>query len=256
MRRVFCPTLPGAGQQVEIPEDEATHLVRVLRLGAGDEIEILDGGGRAVKAMIELRGKKAFARSLEGEDDSALRLPAPCEVIPVTLEMAVLKGEAMEWAVEKAVELGIRELAPFISANTVVQTSRKSPEEFRERWQRIADQSLKQCGRLTSLRVHAPVGLEERIARTAGTGKARLWCDEATRDRSKDLGLWLEEHRSPGLPDELRLLVGPEGGWNPKELGLLERESSRVSLGPLVLRAETAVLYGCALLADAYRRQS
>lgn len=249
MRRVLCPELPKPERPVAIPEAEATHLTRVLRLSVGDEIEVIDGRGGACTARLALRGKQWMATLSESTPEK--RTSHDLEVVPVILEVAVLKGEAMEWVVEKAVELGARSLHPFISANTVVQTGRKSPEEFRDRWQKIADQALKQCGRLEKLEILPPRSLESLLT-PVPPGEVRFWCDEASRGAAPGLLEAISDpaHQRPALA---RLLVGPEGGWNPKEIGLLEASSRRVSLGPVVLRAETAALAGLALLAAAYR---
>jgi 16S rRNA (uracil1498-N3)-methyltransferase len=118
MRRVLCPELPKPERPVVIPEAEATHLTRVLRLSVGDEIEVIDGRGGACTARLALRGKQWMATLSEVSPEK--RTSKELEVVPVILEVAVLKGEAMEWVVEKAVELGARSLHPFISANTVL----------------------------------------------------------------------------------------------------------------------------------------
>ena len=76
--------------------------------------------------------------------------------MPVFLEVAVLKGQAMEWVVEKAVELGVEALCPFFSVHGLVKTGQKTPAEFAARWQRIADQALKQCGRNAAMKVSRP----------------------------------------------------------------------------------------------------
>ncbi len=253
MRRVLCPELPRPGHPVVIPEQEAQHLLKVLRMRAGETVEAIDGKGGAVEATLDLRGKQLLARVEEGDlAPTPVRQAGKLEVVPLVLEMAVLKGDAMEWAIEKAVELGASEVHPFISANTVVQTGRKSPEDFQARWQKIADQSLKQCGRLESLRIQAPRSLEETL-RPVPDGECRLWCDETSRGEAPGI---LERLGGSLLPSRVRLLIGPEGGWNPKEIGLLQANSERVSLGPLVLRAETAAIQGTSLIAAVYRRKS
>jgi len=248
-KRVLCQALPTPHHPTPLEESEATHATRVLRLKDGDVVEAMDGNGHA--ALTHLRTRNGPARL---EFISSSVAGAPEQLVPVILEMAVLKGEAMEWVVEKAVELGVTTLAPVLTAHTVVQMDRKGPEAFRERWQKIADQALKQCGRLARLEVQAPCALEELVAKPVSARAQRIWCNEAERDGSQSLLDWLEKSRERDF-SPLHLLVGPEGGWSAQERDLFSRESglAQVSLGPLVLRAETAAIFATSLLAADFR---
>ena len=253
MKRVLCPKLPTPGHPVELPENEARHATQVLRLRDGDEIEAIDGKGNAVVTTLRVRGGPV---RLECSGNApVVRGSGRQEIVPVSLELSVLKGDAMEWVVEKAVELGVRRLVPTLTSHTVVQVDRKGPEFFQQRWQKIADQALKQCGRLERMEIHAPLGLEEVLLRSPHSAKKpRLWCDEAV---AKD-GEFLQ-NRLNGLQnvDEVSLLIGPEGGWSQTERDRLLSPSSgageRVSLGPLTLRAETAALFAISLCVARFR---
>jgi 16S rRNA (uracil1498-N3)-methyltransferase len=232
MRRLLCPRIPAPGCPVLLTEDEARHAVRVLRLREGDLTEAIDGRGGAAVARVRLGAERSVTLEFESGLERT-RTAAP----ELVLELAVLKGEAMEWAVEKAVELGITRLQPVLTAHGVVQIDRKGPEAFRDRWQRIADQALKQCGRLESMPIGLPVPLEQLLQEEA----SRLWCDERDRDRLPSLAEALGQAQTP-----LHLLIGPEGGWSETERSLLSAGTSSarpVSLGPRVLRAETAAIY-------------
>ena len=169
--------------------------------------------------------------------------------MPTLLEMAVLKGEAMEWVIEKAVELGIQEVIPVLTAHTVVQMKNKGPESFRERWQKIADQALKQCGRLDRMEVKTPIALE--ILVSSNLPGLRLWCDEAGKNDVPFLLDYLDS-LPPENPSNLRVLIGPEGGWSQNERILLGNGQFaspiiRIGLGPYILRAETAALLAISL---------
>ena len=246
MKRVLCPKLPIAGHPAPLPESEAEHLTRVLRLGDGDVVEALDGRGHAVRATLRLRGGQGPRLEFMADESAA----AEKQKIPaIVLETAILKGEAMEWVVEKSVELGVKTLVPLITAHTVVQIKGKGPEAFRDRWQKIADQALKQCGRLERMEVALPVALEDHFAKNPNSAETpRLWCDEAEREAAPPLLEWLSDHRVQGV----HLLVGPEGGWSDFERNrLITLGYERVSLSPWVLRAETAGLFAVSL-ASAY----
>jgi 16S rRNA (uracil1498-N3)-methyltransferase len=250
MKRVLCARLPQPGRLEPVAAKEAEHLTRVLRLRDGDELEALDGQGHAAKVTLRLRGGAPFLEFLENVASSG-----PAGVVSLTLEMAILKGEAMEWVVEKAVELGVKTLVPLVTVNTVVQIKNKGPEAFRERWQKIADQALKQCGRFERLEVLSPVAFKDWVATPLGA--PRLWCDETAKGAaagSTDLAQWLLAAK--GL-QKCSLLIGPEGGWNEVERHLLEADSkltARISLGPYILRGETAALYAVSLVIASLRQ--
>ena len=255
MKRVLCPQLPKPHRPVTLPETEANHLVRVLRLRDGDSVEAIDGQGHSVPAILRTNGgptRLELATASASGSAPAVREDAPGTVIPLALEIAILKGDAMEWVVEKAVELGVRSLHPAMTAHTVVQVKTKGPEAFRERWQKIADQALKQCGRLERMQVELPRTLAEIITQHAASATVpRYWCDEAAGPAAPELG----QHLRAATPTEVRLLIGPEGGWSEEAREWLGRSAGalRIQLGPLVLRAETAALYGMSLAASALR---
>jgi len=254
MKRVLSPQLPTPGHAIALPEMEAEHLVKVLRLREGDTLEAIDGRGHAATVVLRIKGGAVrIELALGTEIRSALEQRSA--VAPLTLEMAVLKGDAMEWVVEKAVELGVERLVPTLTAHTVVQMKNKGPEVFRDRWQKIADQALKQCGRLERLLIDLPLDLESLLANAPVSPTCpRVWCDETVREDGMHLLDWIKSWDSPGAiqVSGVRLLIGPEGGWSEGEKDLLTRAAPgchpRVSLGTLVLRAETAALFSSSLL--------
>lgn len=252
-KRLLCPTIPQPDRPAELPESEAEHATRVLRLRDGDRIEAMDGHGRSAEVILRVRGGSV---RLEYAGEAATsRTPIP----DFTLEMAILKGDAMEWVVEKSVELGVKTLIPVITDHTVVQIKQKGPEVFQQRWQKIADQALKQCGRLDRLEIELPMDLEELLVKQTCSEKTpRLWCDEADREETPELLDWfIQKNTSAASLEGTRLLIGPEGGWSQQERELLSRSSPhliRLSLGPWVLRAETAAITSTGLITAFLRR--
>jgi 16S rRNA (uracil1498-N3)-methyltransferase len=222
------------GDEVTFPPEEVRHLVFVLRKRKGDRVWAVDGKGNAHEVeLVHLGRKEAKGRILRSERN----LGEP--KIDVTLAVGVLKGERFDWLVEKAVEIGVRRIVPFLSEGTTVKTN--APRI--RRWKNIAIAAMKQSGRSLLPDVDEFRNLdyvlkdssayEHRLAAHAGDGSTPM--KEALRD----------------LPHPFKsalLLVGPEGGFVQREVELLRRNNFLpVSLGPRRLRAETA---GIVLLAE------
>ncbi len=246
MRKALCLELPEKiGDCAEIPATEANHLISVLRLKPGDTIELIDGGGKTANATLFYQGKSLFAE-LVSEPVGNPRLQS----FPLHVSVAVLKGEAMEWVIEKAVELGVRTLTPFESEFSVVDLRKKGPEVFHERWQKIADQALKQCGRLSRMTVTMPTTFENVLS----SKNQLIWLDE-TLARESNSSHW-DDSYLPKVAEQIlkdpnhepELIIGPEGGFSPSEKNRLmqpfKKEIKRAHAGAAILRAETAVLFG------------
>lgn len=240
MRKALCSHLPAKiGESVEIPQAESNHLISVLRLKPGDAIEILDGHGSSAQATLFYKGKSLFA-----ELTSLPLTKKELHSHPLHLSMAILKGDAMEWVIEKAVELGVRTLTPFESEFSVVDLRKKGPEAFQERWQKIADQALKQCGRLSRMTIEMPTSFENVLLK-----KTQLvWLDE-TLAYEPESARW-NDYYLPNITvaGEPELMIGPEGGFSPAEKNRLlqpsKKEIKRAHAGAAILRAETAALWG------------
>ncbi len=265
-KRLLCPQLPRKGIPTILLDTEAHHAIRVLRLRDGDIIEALDGIGHSALTTLRTRGGQPRLEFIHSETSSNTGSQSPpflaAPFPPLTLEIAALKGDAMEWVIEKSVELGVQCLSPILTDHTVVQMKNKSPEIFQERWQKIADQSLKQCGRLERMQIQTPIPLERLMTQTQENTapSIRLWCDEAKSGESLFLPQWLNSRlHTSSDPLLIKILIGPEGGWSTQERLLLEQVTPlsptlRMSLGPHVLRAETAALFAVSLV-SAYRSQ-
>lgn len=247
MKRVLLEKLPTSDRPIALVDEEAHHLMQVLRIRNGEMVEALDGRGSKMSVEIEFIGKgKAQAHS-RSEAHKDPRLNA----LPIILEMAVLKGDAMEWTVEKAVELGVKVFVPVLCAHAVVQVERKGPQFYQERWQKIADQALKQCGRLERMEVQEPTPIESLLVEKRAL---RIWADEATRADSPTLFETLDRVEAAKRIQGVAILIGPEGGWSETERILLSRsECVSTSLGPWVYRAETAALFATSLVAASMR---
>jgi 16S rRNA (uracil1498-N3)-methyltransferase len=229
-RRRFIIEPAESGSTVRLGSAEAAHVRRVLRLGAGDTIEGVDGRGWLY--TLELCAGEGAAPLAKVLDKRRCRDGPGMDVV---VAVGLIKGARMDWAVEKAAELGARSFVPFAAERTVAPARVESAKVGR--WRRIAAAALKQSLGARLMRVGEPCGFD-RVLRLARALPLVL----VGAENGPPLGLEPEE-RSAGGP--CLLVFGPEGDLTPAELGALENTGARVfSLGPLRLRTETAVIAG------------
>ncbi len=235
MARFFLP--PDAWQTTaQLEEDESRHCSQVLRLSAGEQITVFDGCGRSARATIRQVSKHVVSLEIGAitRDDS----PSPV----IVLAQAVPKGKTMEWIIEKAVELGVSRIVPLVTRHTIVKYDSSEAMKKAEKWQKVALEACKQCGQNWLPQVLPPID-----------GRTFL---EAPREGSKiiaslapgaqPLRQWITES---GAAEQVTVMIGPEGDFSADETQLaLEVGYRPASLGPLVLRSETAALYAMASL--------
>jgi 16S rRNA (uracil1498-N3)-methyltransferase len=242
-RRFYSP--PAAfspdEQTVSLSADEARHARGVLRLQPGDEVHVFDGAGKEFRCAV-----REFVRDGATLDVVEEVGPArPESPLDLTLAVALLKGEKFDLIVQKATELGASRIVPVATSRADVRI-RNADDAQRKitRWQRIALEAAKQCGRARLLEIEGPVGFKALIDRPAEEGELRLMFAERN-------GTSLEEvQRNPqsGCP-KVFALVGPEGGWADEEIELAREAGWKIiTLGGRTLRAETAAIAIVALL--------
>ncbi|MGB8031237.1 MAG: RsmE family RNA methyltransferase [Terracidiphilus sp.] len=223
---------------------QAEHLARGLRAQLGMEADVVAGGRvfHAEVAAVSLDGEKSEVRfNLVAELDAD---PA----LPVTLVMAVYKFDRMEWAIEKATELGVAAIAPVIARRTEKHLS-QAAEKRAERWRRIAHEASQQARRSDVPLIYDPVDLAVRVR--AASQAARIVLGE--QERTTTLRQAIEEAlESTGEEmSALEIAIGPEGGWAPAEEALFDATGWRAaSLGPRIVRAETAAIAALAVIAS------
>jgi 16S rRNA (uracil1498-N3)-methyltransferase len=239
MRRFVIRPDAIEADRVCFDADEAHHLARVLRLRPGALVEAADGGGRLFRVRIETLGaREAWGTILDRSDESAAARESPCAI---TLAQAILKGERMSWLVQKATELGVARIVPLETARVVGRVPAGRLTSRQQRWERVAREAVKQCGRAVVPSVEAPRPLAAVLAET-GAHDAAWLCWEGG---GAAVG---EVARDAGRLRRLLLLVGPEGGFTAEEVAQAERAGARlVGLGPRILRAESAGLVALAL---------
>ncbi|MDR0634895.1 MAG: 16S rRNA (uracil(1498)-N(3))-methyltransferase [Azoarcus sp.] len=229
-RFYFPDPLPHAGE-VAFPAPAAHHALKVLRLAPGDPVALFDGSGGELRAVFDVRGRKAYA--MDGQWVAADR-ESPLALV---LAQALVSADKMDWAIQKAVELGAVGIIPLRAARSVLRLDGERADKKREHWLQVVIAACEQCGR-NRLPFVAPA------QRLADYLDAR---DEAMRLILVPGGARLATIRPGATP--VHLLVGPEGGWSEDEQALCLRAGCRaVGLGPRILRAETAGLAAIAAL--------
>jgi 16S rRNA (uracil1498-N3)-methyltransferase len=226
MPRFYCPTPLSTGQPLSLPAGAARH-VQVLRLQPGDVITLFNGEGGEFAATVTRMG-----RSDVDVDIGAHHAVEREAVRAVHLLAGITANERMDWLVEKATELGVASITPLVAERSVLKLKGERAEKKLAHWQGIAVASAEQCGRNRVPPVHAAVTLAEWVKKAPPGERWVLSLSEGTQSLGQMLGA-----------GPVTVLSGPEGGLSPsEELAALAAGFAPVTLGPRVLRAETAPL--------------
>lgn len=210
-----------------LSEEESRHCLKVLRHAPGDHVNVIDGKGMEVIAMIVSENRKlATCRVKERHLHSKSR--------PYSIHLAIAptkSGERMDWLVEKATEIGVDEIS-FITCERG-ERARVNPDRF----QRIAISAIKQSKQFHIPIIHHQVSLEHLVSQKSSATTAYIcWCEAGNEPL-------LSERLIQSQQKDLLIMVGPEGDFTPREVDLaLQHGATPVSLGPTILRTETAGL--------------
>ena len=217
---------PGA--RIALPEHSAHHARDVLRLRAGAAVRVFDGRGAEYDAVLDSVSRAGVSGRVTGAARARAESP-----LRVTLALSPLKGDRMELAIQKATELGVAEVRPVVTVRTDAAARPALSGARQDRWEKVASGAAEQCGRAVVPVVAPTATLAAFLAAPpAGSRVVLLERDEGQPP--------LAEIRRP---ETLTLLVGPAGGWEPREIEDLARAGfTAVSLGPRILRAETAAI--------------
>jgi 16S rRNA (uracil1498-N3)-methyltransferase len=219
---------------------QAAHLARVLRAQIGMQFDIVAGDRVRRGSIVEISDLIIeFALGEEIGADPAL---------PVTLLLAVFKFDRLEWAIEKATELGVERIVPVIARRTEKHLAQAATTRA-ERWRRIAREAAQQSRRSDTVEILDPVQLRDAVHDEPQAVRLLLAEGERTtmlRDALDSSGTNSDDSESK----RIRLAIGPEGGWTPEEETLFAKEGWKpVSLGPRILRAETAAIAAVSIVA-------
>lgn len=216
---------------------EAHHCLDVLRLQTGDRLVLFDGKGNEATATIGAVHKGEIRLN------SLLRSSVPSLPVKITLAQAIPKSRNMDWIIQKAVELGAACIAPLISERTVVRMDAATAERKQAKWKQVAIEACKQCGQNWLPRILLPTSPKEFLESVPSGDFLLIASLQPDTRRLKEV-LAAHEKEHSHLPNRVVILIGPEGDFTPAEMALAKSFGCRpITLGPIVLRTETAALY-------------
>ncbi len=239
MHRCYAPQADlQANGSLSIEGEEARHALKVMRLRVGDECEVFNGSGQAAVGRIA-----ATSGSSSLILENLRLLPALPPVASITLALAIPKGSNMDLIVQKAVELGVQRIIPLMTERTIVRLDSREAAAKTTKWNRTVLEACKQCGVNDLPVVETPQSYPTFLQRTDLPG-LKLQC--AIVPHARPLRELLEAARTTDQR-ECVILIGPEGDFSPAEYTAAEAAGYQpASLGPIILRVETAVFMAVA----------
>lgn len=242
MHRFYLPPAECQDSTLILPESEAHHALDVLRLRPGDRVIVVDGEGR--ESLCEIRQADRRRATLAVLQRHAFP-PLPCQV---TLLQAVPKGKTMDWIVEKATELGVRRIVPLQSERSVPQLAADALPRKTEKWRLTAIEAMKQCGSAWLPQVEAASTPRDFLGRGESFDLMLVASLQPDARHLREL-LAAFEKEQQRRPQSVAVWIGPEGDFTPAELHTIKTAGAwPITLGPLVLRTETAATYALAVL--------
>ncbi len=230
-RRLFFVSEVRSGF-AELRGEEAKHLTKVLRVEPGQQYELSDGEAHYLAEVEATQRDLVKFRVIE-------QLPIIADPFEMTLAIALVKFDRLEWVLEKATELGAHHIRPFWSDRAEHGLERAAVKRI-DRWRRILVESSQQSRRIVPPQVYEPVSFESILTKPSDL---RYFFDERRED----------SEFAPDLAASNLLIIGPEGGWTDRERALA-KDCVSASLGPRVLRAETAAIAALAILGSRLRQ--
>jgi 16S rRNA (uracil1498-N3)-methyltransferase len=235
MHRFFVSTESFSGASVVLEGTDASHIRTVLRLQAGDKIQVLNGKGSLY--VVQLTDVKA--KSVKGEILSSEEVNTESP-LKIHLGQSLIKGNKFDVVLRKSVELGVETITPLMTERTVVKSD--SGKKI-ARWKRIAEESCKQCGRSSIPKVSEDIiKLDTFCQQVSGADLKLIFWELENENGLKDIN-------PKTTPSSVSVLIGPEGGFTVEEVETARSHGFQtVGLGPRILRAETAPLVVLSLL--------
>jgi 16S rRNA (uracil1498-N3)-methyltransferase len=250
MHRFHLPPERCRGSTLTLAGDEAHHAARVLRVQPGERVTVLDGaGGEFLCEVGDLNKREVILQLLEKK----VHPTPPCQI---TLYVAIPKGKIIESIIEKATELGVHRIVPLLTERVITRLDVESAADKGVKWQHVAVEAIKQCGAAWLPKVETPVTLKEVLMRGERFELALVGALEgATHHPREYLREFVTHHGA--RPRRVAIWIGPEGDFTREELGAIQGAGAKpITLGPLVLRVETAAIYCLSFLNYELRSES
>lgn len=215
---------------ITFDEEQSHHIQHVLRMREHEQVRVVDEAGHVF--LAQLNANKSIAQAVLME-----ALPSIQTHVSITLALALIKKERFDYAIQKACELGVSNIVPLLSTRCVVKVKEDALEKKQTRWNKIALEACEQCKRSDLVEVKLPATIQEVLQQEA---QVKLLAYENADHQADQLKHIVEAH-----PDvrSILVLIGPEGGFTMEEVkACLDAGCHCISLGPRILRAETAAL--------------
>ena len=238
MRRFYIKTGSICNGRAVITGQEARHLGTVLRLGPGDRVELVDGRGIIARAEIETISHNTAVFNILDSSSPGVESP-----VHITLAQGMLKDKKMDMLVRHLTELGICQWIPFFSSRSIPKPDTKRLCSRMERWNKIAREALKQCGRSMLPLIGEPIPFDQLLETATGYDTKIAFWENATTP--------IHSLQTPSMEPAKKIivLIGPEGGFSSPEIDAARKKGfNACSLGPRILRAETASLTAAAIV--------
>ncbi|CAN5606351.1 16S rRNA (uracil(1498)-N(3))-methyltransferase [soil metagenome] len=230
LHRFFVAARLSEGAVGQLDDRQARQVLSVLRLRRGDQIVVFDGTGVEVEAVLT-----AVNRSEVQFEIGALSYPAREPDLTLTVGLSLLRGDRFEVAIQKLTEIGVRRIVPLTAQRCVVSFPDAGDWEKRAiRYERIIVEALEQSERVTTVDLTQPTSVQDFLSQHTVI---------ALVERGQHVSIALAP-----LEPEMTLAIGPEGGWSEQEIDLIGDRATTASLGPLIMRAETAAIVSAGTL--------
>jgi 16S rRNA (uracil1498-N3)-methyltransferase len=242
MNRFYLPPEQCRTATLSLTGSEAHHALHVLRVCPGDEVAVLDGGGSEYRCAIQQAARDHLSLTV------IEKRSVPPHTCQLTLVQALPKGKLIESIIQKATELGVARIVPLIAERSIVQLDPREAAAKVPKWQAVAIEAIKQCGAPWLPRVETPLSPRQFLERKE---PIELWLVGSLQPDSRHprtaFGAFRQQFGR--MPKSIGVWIGPEGDFTPGELAAIQAAGAfPITLGPLVLRTETAALYCLSIL--------
>lgn len=240
MHRFFVTTDGIQDNFITLDQEQSHHILKVLRLKPGDYLQLFDGVGNEYLCWIHSRKDGGVLVEIESHEyfpnEPATR---------VILAQGLAKGEKMDFVIQKAVEIGVFAIIPFVSERTIVAFDTKKAEHKKERWQNIAREACKQSRRNVIPKIKPIIQLQQ-LLDDIKEKRAVMLYENAEKLDLRDI---LTDYQDSLHEQSITVIVGPEGGFAPAEVQMAQNNNVSIAgLGPRILRTETAGLVAASII--------